>query len=101
MQRLRTKDDIATASWAYCVGLSRLQGAVSHNDKFYISQSGLGPLTASKLIGWTPEKGDGKHLKVPAGSEDMTYNPIKNTIGTVTEYRGKRYILEYNSDQFE
>jgi hypothetical protein len=38
-RKLKTNAGVAAASWAYCVGIDRMQGAVSAHGKFYISRS--------------------------------------------------------------
>lgn len=38
-RRLKTDGGKATATWAYCVGIERMQGAVQADGKIYISRS--------------------------------------------------------------
>ncbi|KAJ5442413.1 hypothetical protein N7445_005420 [Penicillium cf. griseofulvum] len=95
-RRLHTDNGIATASWAHCVDIPNVQGAVSYGSKFYVSRS----------TGRAPKKGDlfiweeGKTAKpykgwFPAGNEDMSFNPVRKEYYTVTEYDKDRYILAY------
>ncbi|KAK2749390.1 hypothetical protein FQN57_006322 [Myotisia sp. PD_48] len=100
-QRLKMDSKkVAVASWAYCVGILRVQGAVSHGKDIYISRSGLkrGP---SDLFTW---KSPAKSYKnnagfLPPGPEDLTFNPTTNTFATVTEFPNKRWILTYKASQ--
>lgn len=95
-RRLQTANGIATASWAHCVNIPNVQGAVSYDKKFYISRS----------TGRAPKKGDlftweqGQIAKehqgwFMAGNEDMSFNPVRKEYYTVTEYDSDRYILAY------
>ncbi|KAJ5294751.1 hypothetical protein N7508_009572 [Penicillium antarcticum] len=98
-RRLRTDDKgLATASWAHCVDILKVQGAVSYDDKFYLSRSNGRNPKAGDLFTWK----EGKTAKeypgwFMAGNEDLSYNPVRKEYYTVTEYDGGRYILSYKA----
>lgn len=87
---------IASASWAYCVHIPNVQGAVSYEKKFYISRStGRAPKTGDLFI-WEPGTIAKEHKGwFMAGNEDLSYNLVRKEYYTVTEYDGDRYILAY------
>ncbi|KAJ5691902.1 hypothetical protein N7462_001325 [Penicillium macrosclerotiorum] len=96
-RRLRTDDTgLATASWAHCVDILRMQGGVSYEKKFYLSRSNGRDPKAGDL--WTWKEGEAAK-EFPgwfmAGNEDLSYNPVRKEYYTVTEYDGGRYILSY------
>ncbi|KAJ5101363.1 hypothetical protein NUU61_003585 [Penicillium alfredii] len=96
-RRLRTNDKgIATASWAHCIDVNRVQGGVSYDGKFYLSRSnGRAPKTGD-LFTWEEGKKANEHKGFfMAGNEDLSYNPVRKEYYTVTEYDGGRYILAY------
>ena len=96
-RRLHTDDKgIATASWAHCVDIDRVQGAVSYDKKFYISRSnGAAPKTGD-LFTWEQGKTAKEHKGwFMGGNEDLSFNPARMEYYTVTEYAGDRYILAY------
>lgn len=82
------------ASWAYCVGIERMQGTVSADGKFYISRSN-GQNSAGDLYGWTPGSLAYNNAGFyPRGPEDLSYDKRNGgRIYTVTEYPGARYII--------
>ncbi|CAG8381714.1 unnamed protein product [Penicillium salamii] len=95
-RRLHTNNGIATASWAHCVNIPNVQGAVSYEKKFYISRStGRAPKQGDLFV-WEEGKTAVKHEGwFMAGNEDMSFNPVRKEYYTVTEYDGDRYILAY------
>lgn len=96
-RRLRTDDEgIATASWAHCVDILRMQGGVSYEGKFYLSRSNGRDPKAGDLFTWIEgniaQEYPGWFM---AGNEDLSFNPVREEYYTVTEYDGGRYILAY------
>ncbi|CAG8902982.1 unnamed protein product [Penicillium egyptiacum] len=96
-RRLHTDDNgIATASWAHCVNIPNVQGAVSYDSKFYISRSTGRAPKEGDLFTWEQGKTATKHQGwFMAGNEDLSFNPVSKEYYTVTEYDGDRYILAY------
>jgi len=97
-RKLKTSSGIATASWAYCVDIDRMQGAVSANGKFYISRSNQGD--PGDLFAWKP--GSTAHNNagfLPASPEDLSFDSVENVFYTLTEAVNKRYILAYRASQ--
>ncbi|CAG8316357.1 unnamed protein product [Penicillium salamii] len=88
-RRLHTNNGIATASWAHCVNIPNVQGAVSYEEKFYISRStGRAPKQGDLFV-WEEGKTAVKHQGwFMAGNEDMSFNPVRKEYYTVTEYDG-------------
>ncbi|EFR00595.1 secreted protein [Nannizzia gypsea CBS 118893] len=99
VRKLQTSSQIATSSWAYCVDILEMQGAISHGDKFYISTSnpnyGLGDLWT-----WTPgNRARESRAWLPPGPEDMTWDEVTQTFTTISEHPGKRFIVTYKGTQ--
>ncbi|KAH8602177.1 hypothetical protein B0O99DRAFT_680321 [Bisporella sp. PMI_857] len=97
-RKLKTTSGIATATWAYCVDIDRMQGAVSANGKFYISRSN--GADAGDLWGWVP--GSAAHNNagfLPTSPEDLSFDSVNNIFYTLTEAVNKRYILAYRASQ--
>ncbi|KAL8672800.1 MAG: hypothetical protein Q9168_002764 [Polycauliona sp. 1 TL-2023] len=87
------KDDIATASKVFHHGEPRVQGAISVTGRYFLSQSN-GDDGDSDIIGFTPGAKDSKEYRVlPPGSEDLTYDKAVDTLWTLTEHAGDRYIV--------
>lgn len=96
-RRLQTDaSGLATASWAHCVDILRMQGGVSYNGKFYLSRSNGRDPKAGDLFTWEEgqiaEEFPGWFM---AGNEDLSYNLVRREFYTVTEYDGGRFILAY------
>ena len=86
------EDNLASGTWAYCVNVDRMQGAVQVDGTIYISRSN-GETTFGDIFTWTP---GGKAVdtgNTPAGPEDLTYDKRTKEIFTVTEHPGTRYII--------
>lgn len=95
-RRLQTEDGVATASWAHCVNIPNVQGAVSYDKKFYISRSTGRAPKKGDLFTWEQGQTAKKHQGwFMAGNEDMSFNPVRKEYYTVTEYDSDRYILAY------
>ncbi|AEO57219.1 hypothetical protein MYCTH_2303108 [Thermothelomyces thermophilus ATCC 42464] len=93
--RLKTGADgkTAKATWAYCVGILQMQGAVSANGKFYISTSNGN--SKGDLFGWVP--GSYAYNNVgfyPPHPEDLSFDKRKNRLYGLTEGKGQRYIID-------
>ena len=86
------KDAVATASKVFHHGENRVQGAITVNGRYFLSQSnGDGD---SDIIGFTPGDKDSKQYRVlPPGSEDLTYDNATETLWTLTEHPGERYLI--------
>lgn len=96
-QRLVLDSDGAAApTWAYCVGIARMQGAVSVNGEFFISASNSG--AAGDLWTWvegsTAEKSSSFF---PQGPEDLSYNGVDDELYGLTEVAGGRWIVTYDA----
>ena len=85
---------VAKGSWAYCVNIPRMQGAVMANGKVYVSQS-EGTILAGDLWEWTPGSTAQQDLWFfPKGPEDLSYDKRSGgKLYTVTEHPGSRYIV--------
>ncbi|KAL2862376.1 uncharacterized protein BJX67DRAFT_385743 [Aspergillus lucknowensis] len=96
-RQLRTDDNgLATASWAHCVDIVKMQGGVSYEGKFYLSRSNGRDPKAGDLFTWEEGKTAEEHSGwFMAGNEDLSYNQARGEYYTVTEYDGGRYILAY------
>ncbi|AEO69770.1 49f1fe06-abb7-48a6-a6b2-d4d8d5115b50 [Thermothielavioides terrestris] len=87
----------AKAAWAYCVGIERMQGAVSANGKIFISRSN--GKSAGDMFGWVPGKAAHNNAGFfPPSPEDLSYDKRRGgRIYGLTESAGKRYILDYEA----
>ncbi|KAK3990494.1 hypothetical protein QBC44DRAFT_264767 [Cladorrhinum sp. PSN332] len=83
------------ATWAYCVNIVRMQGAVSADGKFYISRSN-GANGAGDLYGWKPGNAAYENNAFyPRGPEDLSYDKRNGgRIYMASEYPGARYIID-------
>ncbi|KAL8707774.1 MAG: hypothetical protein Q9220_007226 [cf. Caloplaca sp. 1 TL-2023] len=85
-------DDIATASKVFLHGNHRVQGAITVNGRYFLSQSNEDD--PSDIIGFTPGDKSAKEYRVfPPGAEDLTYDKAADTLWTLTEHAGERYII--------
>lgn len=86
------KDDVGTASKVFHHGENRVQGAITVDGRYFLSQSnGDGD---SDIIGFTPGDKDSKQYRIlPPGSEDLTYDNVTETLWTLTEHAGERYLI--------
>ncbi|GAQ11761.1 hypothetical protein ALT_9082 [Aspergillus lentulus] len=97
-RRLRkTGSTVATASWAYCVNILRMQGGFSRNDTFYLGRSN-GENNGGDLFTWTPGEAAVGSSYFPPGNEDLSYNEAKKEWYSVTEWQNQRYILAYKKE---
>lgn len=84
-----------TATFGYCVGQPRMQGAVSVGNKVYISVSNL--KNPGDLYTWEPGSTPVKQAKFfPPSSEDLSYNVHSKELYGLTEAAGGRYVLTYD-----
>ena len=98
-RRLKTTNQITTASWAYCVDIDEMQGVVSVGDKFYISTSNQGR-GIGDLWTWTPGTlAKELYRFLPPGPEDMTWDGLTDTFSTLSEYPNRRWIVTYKASQ--
>ena len=85
-------DNVATASKVFLHGNYRVQGAITVNGRYFLSQSNGDD--DSDIIGFTPGGGNAREYDVlPPGSEDLTYDKGTDTLWTLTEKTGGRYII--------
>ncbi|KAI4230490.1 MAG: hypothetical protein L6R40_008009 [Gallowayella cf. fulva] len=86
------KDNVATASKVFLHGEHRVQGAITVNGRYFLSQSNGDE--DSDIIGFTPGDKSSKQYRIlPPGSEDLTYDKAADTLWTLTEHPGERYIV--------
>lgn len=86
------KDDVATASKVFHHGEHRVQGAIEVNGRYFLSQSNGD--SDSDIIGFTPGDKNSKQYRIlPPGSEDLTYDNETETLWTLTEHPGERYLV--------
>lgn len=92
--RLKMNGRTAKATWAYCVGIERMQGAVSAGGKFYISRSN--GKDRGDMFGWVPGQSAHKNAGFfPQSPEDLSYDKRRGgRVYTLTEAAGKRYIID-------
>lgn len=98
IRRLKTNPDtdVATASWAYCVNINDMQGAISVGEDFYINTSNYGEGIGDMWL-WSP----GEHATelekfLPPGPEDLSWDHVTRTWATVTEYTERRWLVTYD-----
>ncbi|KAF4468904.1 anchored cell wall 12 [Fusarium albosuccineum] len=99
-RKLKADGTTAKGSWAYCVNIERMQGAVQADGKIYISQSN--GKNAGSIWGWVP--GQGAHENagiVPPSPEDLSYDKRGKKIYGLTEVAGGRYILTLDSSKIK
>jgi hypothetical protein len=97
-RKLKTSGGIASASWAYCVDIDRMQGAVSNAGKVYISRSN-GDNNGDLWV-WTPGNAAKNNAGFfPPSPEDLSWDTRTDTFYGLTEAKNKRYILTYKKSQ--
>ncbi|EHK98701.1 putative glucan endo-1,3-beta-glucosidase eglC [Glarea lozoyensis 74030] len=97
-RKLKTSAGIASASWAYCVDIDRMQGAVSNAGKVYISRSNGD--SNGDLWAWTPGNAAKNNAGFfPPSPEDLSWDTRTDTFYGLTEAKNKRYILTYKKSQ--
>jgi hypothetical protein len=100
-RRLKTDSDgkTAKATWAYCVNIEQMQGAVAANGKVYISRSN--GKDKGDMFGWIPGQGAYKNAGFyPPSPEDLSYDKRRGgRIYGLTEAKGKRYIIDSDADK--
>ncbi|KAL8682523.1 MAG: hypothetical protein Q9186_001470 [Xanthomendoza sp. 1 TL-2023] len=85
-------DNIATASKVLLHGEHRVQGAITVNGRYFLSQSNGDD--GSDIIGYTVgDKSSKQYHLLPPGSEDLTYDGDAKILWTLTEHVGERYII--------
>ncbi len=90
----------ATASWAYRVDVTSMQGALSLNGRYFLSTSD-GDANDGDLATWTPGGSVVMHYDtLPIGCEDLTYRPSVDELWTVTEYAGRRVAISVKAGAF-
>ncbi|WP_084628316.1 hypothetical protein [Amycolatopsis nigrescens] len=86
------------ASKAFRLPVSNVQGAVSYEGRWYLSQTGGGTEGNAKLVEAKDSSAESgvlkfeKDRKAAIGTEDLSYWPGRNEIWTVTEHPGKRVL---------
>jgi len=97
-RRLKMDGRIATAAWAYCVGIVRIQGAVQADGKIYISRSN--GATPGDVFGWVPGKtARNNEGFFPRSPEDLSYDKRGNKVYGLTEHEGQRYITSSDASK--
>ncbi|OBT95345.1 hypothetical protein VE01_06650 [Pseudogymnoascus verrucosus] len=92
-RKLATTANVATATWASCINILKMQGGMSWKGKFYFARSAS---PAADLWSWIP--GNAAKLAkgwFPAGAEDLSYHEARGEWYTLTEYAGDRRIVAY------
>ncbi|GIG00856.1 hypothetical protein [Catellatospora citrea] len=90
----------ATASWAYRVDVTSMQGALSLNGKYFLSTSD-GDSNDGDLGTWTPGGSVVMHYDtLPVGTEDFTYRSNTDELWTVSEYAGRRMAISVKAGAF-
>ena len=91
-RRLQMDGRTARGSWAYCVGIERMQGAVQANGKVYISRSN--GADRGDAFGWVPGKTARNNAGFyPRSPEDLSYDTRTDKLYGLTEHAGQRYVI--------
>jgi hypothetical protein len=92
-RKLTTTANVATATWASCINILKMQGGLSWNGKFYFTRSATG---AADLWSWIPGKAAALSRGwFPSGAEDLSYHEAKGELYTLTEHAKDRIIVAY------
>jgi hypothetical protein len=99
-------DGIIKATEAYRIDLESVQGSAAINGKFYYSQSDgndySSPSSAGDLHTWVAPSGSftryGNALTV--GPEDLSYDPIRDQMWTVSEHPDHRWVYSFDAGGF-
>ncbi|KAH6975808.1 hypothetical protein EDB80DRAFT_900016 [Ilyonectria destructans] len=99
-RKLRADRKTAKGSWAYCVGIERMQGAVQADGKIYISRSN--GKSAGDIWGWVPGKAARQNKGiVPRSPEDLSYDKRGKKLYGLTEVAGGRYVLTLDASKIK
>lgn len=84
-------DGLAPAADAFVLPAGRIQGGLSHNGRWYLSQAASATKNGSLLV--VPAGQPAQVRKFPYGPEDLTCWSEKNQLWSVTEYKGRRVMF--------
>lgn len=99
-RKLRADGNTAKGSWAYCVDIERIQGAVQADGKIYISRSN--GKSAGDIWGWVPGKGAHQNKGfVSRSPEDLSYDKRGKKLYGLTEVAGGRYVLTMDTSKIK
>jgi len=94
-------DGVIKATEAARIYLASVQGSAAINGKVYYSQS-HGEKTAGDLHTWVAPSGAVvPHEGVlPVGPEDLSYDPIRDQMWSLSEHVGERYVYSFDAGGF-
>lgn len=91
---------LATATWAYQVDVTSMQGALSVGGRYFLSTSD-GEANEGDLATWRPGGSVVMNYdSLPIGPEDLTYRSSTDELWTVTEYAGRRMAISVKAGAF-
>lgn len=91
-RKLIADGNTAKATWAYCVGIERMQGAFSANGRIYISRRNGS--NGGDIWGWVP--GDIAYNNgglQPTSPGDLSYDKRGEKLYDLTKEAGRRYVF--------
>jgi hypothetical protein len=84
-------DGLASAADAFTLPAGKIQGALSHKGRWYLSQAASSTKNGSLLVVSAGQPAQVK--KFPVGPEDLTCWNEKNQLWSLTEYKGRRVLF--------
>jgi hypothetical protein len=84
-------DGLAPAADALILPAAKIQGAVSHKGRWYLSQAASAVKNGSLLV--VPAGRPAQVRRFPVGPEDLTCWSEKNQLWSITEFRGRRVVF--------
>ncbi len=88
---LEDRDGVAAAADAYRAPAGKIQGAVTQDGTWYLSQAGTGAIRGNLLVGGTGETPAVRPY--PFGPEDLTVWREKKQLWSVTEFPRRRALF--------
>ncbi|CAM3773683.1 hypothetical protein [Isoptericola cucumis] len=103
---VESSDGLARATEAYRTDLESVQGSTAIDGEFFFSQSDgddfADPNSRGDLHTWKPGAAETtRHGNAfPAGPEDLSYDPTRDALWSLSEYPGRRYVYAMDASSF-
>ncbi len=101
-----SSDGLVRATEAYRTDLESVQGSTAIDGEFFFSQSDgddfSDPNSRGDLHTWQPGADETtRHGNVfPPGAEDVSYDPTRGALWSLSEYPGRRYVYAVDASAF-
>jgi hypothetical protein len=98
--RLQASDSLVPAPTAFDLDVPRMQGVACADGTYFVSTSG-GRLGRGDLWTGSPEQGFRRRaLALPVGPEDLSVNPARRLLWSLSEYPRRRAVFALRTDDW-